>query len=65
MMTVLELLLTNVELGDIENFSSLYHILSFHVEFQRICSSSGRYKFRAQEPVRKSKLKKYKTKVFP
>lgn len=55
-MKVLALLLTNIELWDVEYFSSLYHILPFYIEFKRICSPSGRYKFRAQEPVRKSKL---------
>lgn len=61
-MTVLVLLLTNIEFRDVEDFSSLYHILSFHIVFKRICSPSGRYKFRAQEPVRKAKLKKVQKK---
>jgi len=56
MLKALVLLLTNIELRDVEDFPSLYHILSFYIEFQRICSPSGRYKFRAQEPVRKPKL---------
>lgn len=55
---VIALLLTNIELWDVEDFPSLYHILSFYIKFMRICSPSGRYKFRAQEPVRKSKLLK-------
>lgn len=57
-MKVLVLTLTNIEFWDVEHFSSLYHILSFHVVFKRVCSPSGRYKFRAQEPVRKAKLLK-------
>lgn len=55
-MKVLVLTLTNIEFWDVEHFSSLYHILSFNIVFKRICSPSGRYKFRAQEPVRKAKL---------
>lgn len=50
------LTLTNIEFWDVENFSSLYHILSFYIVFKRIFSPSGRYKFRAQEPVRKAKF---------
>lgn len=55
-MKALLLTLTNIEFWDVEHFSSLYHILSFYIVFKRICSPSGRYKFRAQESVRKAKL---------